>query len=251
MDTEPQAWRGVGPACGAPPNSPTSARRMPAPFRARQAIQPGRGGAEGKDPRGQGDVRAYVQSARLHGRAALPRISRERHGFVRARARGAKRATADNPPGIIGRPYAGRERTVAEPGARPAAMLFLSRCFCAGRVPGATSAGRPASGDHQEQQTARLQAGQQSGAIARAFVPCSSSCAMAPPLAIEPGARRAGRAGVSMRAACRTRGIAREPWRGVRAGAARARGRVGHARSRRGPAPGDCTSSSACRQAAG
>jgi hypothetical protein len=33
-------------------------------------------------------------------------------------------------------------------------------------VPGATSAGRPAAGDQQKQQTARLQAGQQSGAMA-------------------------------------------------------------------------------------
>lgn len=37
-------------------------------LRARRAIQPGRGGAEGPDPRVQGDVRPYVQSARLEGK---------------------------------------------------------------------------------------------------------------------------------------------------------------------------------------
>jgi hypothetical protein len=70
-------------------------------LRARRAIQPCRGEAEGQDPRGQGDVRTYVQRARLK-EAALQRIPWERHDR-RARARGPKRATADNPPGIIGR----------------------------------------------------------------------------------------------------------------------------------------------------
>jgi len=44
---------------------------------------------------GAGDVRPYVQSARLQGEAARPRISRERRRGVRARARGPKRATSD------------------------------------------------------------------------------------------------------------------------------------------------------------
>jgi hypothetical protein len=37
-------------------------------------------------------------------------------------------------------------------------------------VPGATSAGRPAAGDHQEQKTARLLADQQSAAMARELI---------------------------------------------------------------------------------
>jgi cytochrome c5 len=83
------AWRGVGVARASRAVVGVLRGECQA-LRARLAVQPGRGEADGWDPRVQGDVRPYVQSARLQGRAALPRMSRERHGDVRARARGPK-----------------------------------------------------------------------------------------------------------------------------------------------------------------
>ena len=121
----------------------------------------------------------------------------ERRGDVRARARGPKRATYDNGPRYRAeRPLIlrGAERKVAEPGARPAATTLSSLSYRAGRVPGATSAGRPASGDHRRQRSARLLAGQQCAAMAGELSCGRGSSAMAAP-SVRRGARRGAGAG--------------------------------------------------------
>ena len=158
--------------------------------------------------------------ARASRRAALPRI-RGSATIVRARARGPKRATDDNGP-IIGRSDLPRLRERSAQSRNPARGLpqlpSLGAAIPAARVPGATSAGRPAPGDHQRQPTARLLAGQQSAAMAWSFRPGRSSCAMAAPQAAQPGARRRGwRAGRRGRAGpaprVTARGLARKPGR--------------------------------------
>jgi len=88
------AWRGVAPA-GSVLEVGWSCTLHDGAFRARLAVQPGRGGAGGQDPRGQGAITPLSPERAPSRGAALPRVARERHGDVRARARGPKRATSD------------------------------------------------------------------------------------------------------------------------------------------------------------
>ena len=217
------------------------------PLRARLAAQPGRGEASSQDPRAQGDVTPLRPERAPSREAALPRVSRERLGDVRARARGPKRATDDNEL-VIGRsdPSDAQGSGANSRGTRRAACdhcLPLGAAVPAGRVPGATSTGRPAPGDHQRQPSARLLADQQSAAMAGELssgpelVRHGGALRLGRARGVGAGAGRAGRSGVSMRATCRTRGLAREP------GAASERARpvravevVGHGACPRGQA---------------
>ena len=89
---------------------------------ARRAVQPGRGGAEGQDPRPQGDIGTYIQSARLRTSCA-PRMRSATGACARVPADQSARLP------ITGRPLSGgacpptlrrAERRVAGPGARSA-----------------------------------------------------------------------------------------------------------------------------------
>ena len=137
---------------------------------------------------------------------------------MRARARGPKRATSDKPPGFIGATlYA---QGSGSRGTRRAAChhgLALGAAVRAGRVPGATSTGRPAAGD---QQGATVGAAPGRPAKRRDGGRAFDRAGARPPWRRPPssrargvgaGAGRAGLSGVPIRAACRTRGLAREP----------------------------------------
>jgi hypothetical protein len=152
---------------------------------------------------------------------------------VRARARGPKRATADKPRGLSGEAtlslVRGAERTVAEPGTRPAVAAIPSLSCGAGRVTGATSAGRPAPGDQKQATNHRGLRGQPTKR--RDGVRAPDRGRDRAPWRRPPRSRARGDAAgargatVLADAAARVtaRGLAREPWRGVRAGATRAR----------------------------
>jgi hypothetical protein len=152
-------------------------------------------------------------------------MSRERHGGVRARARGPKRANSDKALPYRSDPLA--QGSVS--GGTRRAPCGDSHLFAEAGEHGACRARCPLAdlqpGISERQQTARLQAGQQCAAMARdASGQCSSSCAMAAPLAIQPGARRRGwRAGRrSSDGSCAPRDSA---WPGARATAWRPSGR--------------------------
>jgi hypothetical protein len=128
-------------------SSPALRSACPPESRRGEAVR-GRGRAKSHTPglAGRGDIRPYVQSARL--REEPRSANAERHRVVRARARGPKRATSDNGAPLSGGvPHPtlrGAERKVAVPGARPAPAAVRGHRRRARRVTGATSSGRPA-----------------------------------------------------------------------------------------------------------
>jgi hypothetical protein len=207
-----------------------SAPRVPGPFRARQAGQPGRGEAGSQDPRAQGYITLLCTERALQGSCAPAHFA----GAPRSNARvpaDQRRATDDNGP-IIGRsdPSDTQGSGAHSRGTRRAECGDghpLSEQTCIPR------AGRDVRGPTCSRGSPEATDGAASGRPAkrrdgaRASGRGSSSCAMAAPRAIQPGARRRGwragrrgRAGLAPRVTAR--GLAREPWRGVRAGATRA-----------------------------
>ncbi len=143
---------------------------MTAPFVRGVAVQPGRGGAEDQDPRMQGDVRLLTSRARAF-EDELRSAEAERHGTC-ARVPADQSAPLPISGPLIGRsdPSEAQGSGAKSGGTRHADCgdsLLSAAAAPAVRVTGATSAGRPASGDHQRQLSARLLAGQLCGAIAR------------------------------------------------------------------------------------
>ena len=195
----------------------------------------------------QGDVTALHQERAPSRGAALPRAARERHGDVRARARGPKRATSDKALPYRSDPLGSGERKWRN----PARGLPPRPCFRCCR------SCRPRAGrDVHGPTCARGSAGSNSR---RGFWPASkaprwrasfrsgrSSCAMAAPSA-RPGARRrCWRAGRHRaRRCCAPRDRA---WPRARAGARRPSGRDACSADRGVAARGVPARSGAARQ---
>jgi len=136
-------------------------------LRARLAVQPCRDEGSSQDPRAQGYITPLCTERALQGSRAPTHPVGAPRSNARVPTDQSARLTITGPlsGGATLPTLRGAERTVAEPGARAATTAFLRCCRSAARVPGAASAGRPAAGDHQRQQTARLLAGQQSAAM--------------------------------------------------------------------------------------
>jgi len=167
----------------------------------------------------QGDVTALHQERAPSRGAALPRVARERHGDVRARARGPKRATSDKALPYRSDPLGSGERKWRNPARglppRPCFRCCRSCRPRAGRDVHGPTCARGSAGSNSRR---GFWPASKAPRWRASFRPGTSSCAMAAP-SVKPGARRRGRrgarrpVGVSMRAACRTRGLAREPGR--------------------------------------
>jgi hypothetical protein len=188
------SWRGVGLARASPPwwvCCEASAR----PFRARRAVPPCRAGSWKPDPRGQEDITLLCLERAPSRKAALPRISRERGGLVRARARGPKRATSDKALPYRSDPLGSGERKWRNPArGLPPPPSFRCGCFCrprAGRdVRGPTCPrGSPEATSRRGSRPASKAPGRRAG-----FRPGRSSSAKPAP-SVKPGARRRAGAG--------------------------------------------------------
>jgi len=180
---------------------------------------------------GAGVHNAVMYRARAFREAALPRISRERHGDVRARARGPKRATDDNTR-VIGRSdpsdtqgsgahsrgtrraECGDSQPLSEQTCIPRDGRDVRGPTCTRGSPGATVAaapGRPA----KRRDGVRAFVGAE--LVRHGGAPGHPAGREATRLA-----RGAPRSSWSCAPRDRSRGLAREPRRGVRAGATRA-----------------------------
>jgi hypothetical protein len=182
------------------------------------------------DPRPQGCIRPYAQSARLQ--EGLRSAEAERGRGVRARARGPKRATSDKLPELIGRsdPSDAQGSGATSGGTRRAECgdshllgeneLGIPR---AGRDVRGPTCGRGSPGATRRRGSwpaAKRRDGAGAGGRGRARAPWRR-----PPLGRARGGAAGARAAAVLAdpaARVTARGLAREPRRGVRAGAARA-----------------------------
>jgi len=161
-----RARRGAGRRRADPPRHP--ARRMTAPSRA--AGHPTRPRRSHKpDPRAQGYIAKLCTERALQGSCAPAHFAGAPRSTARVPADQSARLTIMGP--LSGGATFRDSGSGAHSRGTRRAACHNSRSFgaadLAGRVPGATSAGRPAPGDHQRQQSARLLAGQQCAAMAR------------------------------------------------------------------------------------